>query len=169
MVRATVDVLRYAYQEAKDILQVQSGSLVNLRNNASTLLGFGGVILGLGVAGFTFLTGRVGPGIAPNIAVALFASGMAAIVASASLAMWCLLPKQLIGGLPATRLVEVMDYDITEPDFIAQAVRAYGRFITANSRILESTAKAQSRATWGLLAGVVLYTAAGGVLLYLGG
>lgn len=168
MVQASVEVLRHAYQEGKGLLHVQARSLVNLRANASTLLGFDGVILGLGVAGFTVFWRRTDLVSHPQFAVALFAAGTLAVLSSTVAATWCLLPKRLVGGLPEQRLVEVMEYSVTEDAFLAQAIRAYARFIAANNRIIEGTSMAVSGAAWGLVAGIVLYTVAGGAVLYQG-
>lgn len=168
MVQASVEVLRHVLQEAKDILDVQAESLASLRASASTLLGFDGVILGLGLAGFTFFRGEVGLLVDVGPLTGVFATGTFVILASTFLATWCLLPKPWIGGLPATQLVEVMDYNIGEPEFIAQAVRAYERFIKTNAPILEDTALAQSWAARGLVGGVALYTVTAGALIYVG-
>lgn len=168
MVNASVGVLRYAFQEAKDILEVQSGSLSNLRSNAATILGFDGVILGISVAGFTFLRNQ-GLRIL-DFPLAMIPLGLAALalLASTLMSASCLLPKRLVGGLPVKQLVEVIDYDVDEPEFIAQAIRAYERFVNRNIEVLESTETAQSRAARALRWGIILYAIGVAALLYQG-
>lgn len=166
MVKASLEVLRHAYNEAKDILHLQSGSLANFRSNAATILGFDGVILGIGVAGFTFLRDQGLRIVDFPFATIPIALATLAILVSTFLGAWCLLPKRLVGGLPAKKLVEVMEYEVHEPEFIGEAVLAYERFIQRNWKVLKVTAIAQSGAAWALVAGIVLYGVGIGVLLY---
>lgn len=168
MSEASVEVLRHSFQEAKDLIQVQSESLGHLRHNASALLGFDGVIFGLAVAGFTFIRSEGTRIIDFPLGTALLAIGTLAILASTLFAAWCLRPKQLVGGLPSHRLVEVIDYDVAEPEFLAQAIRAYDRFVARNSYEVEATAKLQGRAALALVLGILMYMAGAGVLLYQG-
>lgn len=168
MVEASVEVLRYAFQEAKDIVRTQAETLDNLRSNASTLLGFDGVVLSLGFAGFAFFR-REGVRLLDVPAATIWlALGTLAILASTFLAGRCLFPRSLFGGLRADKLVAVMDHDVDETGFLVEAVRTYEQLIVANTEILDSTASDQSRAARALLFGMALYAVGAAVLIYHG-